>query len=307
MPSPQTGGDAQAEAMSSMMMPMLLLLGMMLLLMVNPGIRNALSYSAGSVIEPMLPFHQKYFVPTVFIVGSSIMVVNTVIRSFFMDPLQQAHFSHRNRQIGKQLREARLARDMARADKMSTMQMEMMPEQLKMQSSMMKPMVFTMVFIIAIFSWMAESVESFRVGFVSLPWEPMWSFNNRVLWIFPAWIATYIAMSAPLGRIIDRHIKIIRYSRHPLVLSGEKIPEPLLHMLDEDKGGRTSSVVRRSQRRAGPRKTGPNSRGQTRRQSGNQHAAPPKQGITCNSCNSDLITRTHNGLLRCEVCRSEWR
>ena len=165
----ESGGDAQADAMASMMFPMLLLLGMMVMLMFYPGLRVGLSDTAGSILEPMLPFHQTYFVPTVFIVGSSIMVVNTIIRSFFMDPLQQAHFSHRSRQIGKQLREARMARDTAMADKMQTIQLEMMPEQMKMQSSMMKPMVFTMVFIIAIFSWMAGSVESFRVGFVSLP------------------------------------------------------------------------------------------------------------------------------------------
>ena len=138
MASPQPGGDAQADAMSSMMMPMLLLLGMMVLLMVNPSIRIALSYTAGSVLEPVLPFHQKYFVPTVFIVGSSIMVVNTIIRSFFMDPLQQAHFSHRSRQIGKQLREARVARDTARADKMQTMQMDFLVEVLILGSIRIK-------------------------------------------------------------------------------------------------------------------------------------------------------------------------
>ncbi len=304
----QAGGDAQADAMASMMLPMMMLLGMMVLLMFYPGLRIGLSDVAGSVLEPMLPFHQTYFVPTVFIVGSSIMVVNTIIRSLFMDPLQQAHFSHRSRQIGKQLREARMARDTAMADKMQTIQMEMMPEQMKMQSSMMKPMVFTMVFIIAIFSWMASSVESFRVGFVSLPWDPMWSFNARVLWIFPAWIATYIAMSAPLGRIIDRHIKIVRYSRHPLVLSGDSIPEPLLYMLDDGKGSPSaSSAVRRTQRRAGPRKTGIPSKKGSQNRSGNKHAAPPREGLTCNLCKSDMISRTPKGLLRCDVCRSEWR
>ena len=308
MAPPQAGGDAQADAMASMMLPMLMLLGMMVLLMFYPGLRIGLSDTAGSILEPMLPFHQTYFVPTVFIVGSSIMVVNTIIRSFFMDPLQQAHFSHRSRQIGMQLREARMARDTATADKMQTIQLEMMPEQMKMQSSMMKPMVFTMVFIIAIFSWMASSVESFRVGFVSLPWNPMWSFDSRVLWIFPAWIATYIAMSAPLGRIIDRHIKIVRFSRHPLVLSGETIPEPLLYMLEEDKNGRNStSAVRRPQRRAGPRKTGGTPKSPPRRSSGNRHAPPPRDGMTCKICKSDMISRSPKGLLRCEVCRSEWR
>ena len=308
MASAQAGGDAHADAMSSMMLPMLFLLGMMVLLMVNPGIRIALSGGAGSIIEPMLPFHHEYFVPTVFIIGSSIMVVNTVIRSFFMDPLQQAHFSHRSRQIGKQLREARMARDTARADKMQTMQMEMMPEQMQMQSSMMKPMMFTMVFIIAIFSWMAESVEAFKVGFVSLPWKPMWSFNARIMWIFPAWIATYIAMSAPLGRIIDRHIKLIRFSRHPLVLSGDTIPEPLIHMLEEERRPDSASQrARRAQRRAGPRKTGKQGTKSAQVRSGNLHAAPPKEGTTCPSCDSDLISRTSKGVLRCDVCRNEWR
>ena len=303
----EAGGDAQADAMASMMLPMLLLLGMMVLLMFYPGLRIGLSDTAGSVLEPMLPFHQTYFVPTVFIVGSSIMVVNTIIRSLFMDPLQQAHFSHRSRQIGQQLREARMSRDTATADKMQTIQLEMMPEQMKMQSSMMKPMVFTMVFIIAIFSWMASSVESFRVGFVSLPWNPMWSFNSRVFWIFPAWIATYIAMSAPLGRIIDRHIKIVRFSRHPLVLSGETIPEPLLYMLEDKNPKNSSSSARRVQRRSGPRKTGTSPKTPSKRSSGNKHAAPPRQGLTCKICNSDMISRTPKGLLRCEVCRSEWR
>ena len=101
----------------------------------------------------------------------------------------------------------------------------MMPEQMAMQAAMMKPMMFTMIFIIAIFSWMATSTESFRVDYVSTPWSATWNFENKVFWIFPAWIATYISMSAPLGRIVDRHIKLVRYKSHPLVTAGKSIPE----------------------------------------------------------------------------------
>ena len=87
--------------------------------MMFPGIRNSLSSGAGSVIEPFLFGTlglEQYFVPTVFILGSSIMIVNTVIRSFFMDPLKQAHHSHRSKQISQQMREARLSRDTAKID-----------------------------------------------------------------------------------------------------------------------------------------------------------------------------------------------
>ncbi len=308
MVSPEAGGNAQTEAMSAMLFPMLFLMGMMVMLMFFPGFREALASGSGTVIEPILPFHEKYFVPTVFILGSSIMVVNTIIRSFFMDPLRQAHYSHRSRQISQKSREARMARDTATADKMQKLQMEMMPEQMAMQAAMMKPMMFTMIFIIGIFSWMATSVENFRVEYVSAPWSTTWNFNNRVFWIFPAWIATYISMSAPLGRIVDRHIKLIRYKTHPLVTSGATIPEPLLHLLDDNRNSKNNnSRPQRTQRkRAGPRKTG-NPDALEIRRSGNSHAAPPKSGTICKSCDSDLIYRTPNGKLRCEMCRHEWR
>ena len=234
------------------------------------------------------------------------MVVNTIIRSFFMDPLSQSHFSHRNKQISKQLREAQTARDTARAEKMRKLQMEMMPDQMAMQSAMMRPMMFTMIFIIAIFSWMANSVAEFRVDYVSVPWQPMWNMNGVIMWIFPAWVATYITMSAPLGRIIDRHIKILRFGRHPLIIAGETIPEPLLHLLHEAKA-RTSTKTRQTQRRSkdGPRKM--NQLQNESRRGGNQHAAPPKAGTACPSCSSIMVSRTTKGKIRCNVCFNEWR
>ncbi len=305
------GGNTQPAGMGSAMLPMLFLLLMMMSLMMFPSIRNSLSDGSGAILEPFLFGTlglEQYFVPTVFILGSSIMIVNTIIRSFFMDPLKQAHHSHRSKQVSQQMREARMSKDTAQIDKMQKLQMEMMPEQMAMQGAMMKPMMFTMIFIIGIFSWMADTVIDFRVDYVSLPWQPMWGFENKIMWIFPAWIATYITMSAPLGRIVDRHLKLLRYKTHPVVLSGELIPEPLLYLLEEEKTRSSSdSRTRRTQRkRAGPRKTGIQSSESIRR-GGNQHVAPPQKGTICLSCNSDNITRTTRGKLRCEVCRTEWR
>jgi uncharacterized membrane protein (DUF106 family)/ribosomal protein L37AE/L43A len=305
-------GGTQPAGMGSAMLPMLFLMIMMIGLMFFPGIRDGLSDGAGIVIEPFLFGTlglEQYFVPTVFILGSSIMIINTIIRSFFMDPLKQAHHSHRSKQISQQMREARMSRDTARTDKMQKLQLEMMPETMAQQGAMMKPMMFTIFFIIGIFQWMANQTLDFRVDYVSLPWQPMWGFENKVMWVFPAWIATYITMSAPLGRIVDRHLKLLRYKTHPVVLSGELIPEPLLHLLEEEKT-RTNSDgrTRRTQRkRAGPRKTGIQSSDSLKRTGGNQHVAPPQKGTICPSCDSDMISRTAQGQLRCDVCRVEWR
>ena len=98
---------------------------------------------------------------------------------------------------------------------MRRLQMELMPAQMAMQSSTMKPMMFTIIFIIGIFSWMAESW--WLQGWLREPSVATNVGNDGYdLLDFPAWVITYIAMSAP-GRITDRHIKIIRFGRHPLV------------------------------------------------------------------------------------------
>ena len=175
--------------LGQMFMPIILLIGMSFILM-SDGLRGSMAGIAGGVLEPALPFHDIYFVPTVLIVGSSIMFVNTVFRSLFMDPMMQAHLNHRNKQLRKLMNEARMSRDHVRLEKIQKMQMHLMPETTKLQMSMMKPMMFTMIFVIAIFSWMYVMVEGFRVDHVSLPWSPQWEFNGRIL-LFPAWIIAY--------------------------------------------------------------------------------------------------------------------
>ncbi len=296
-------GDQGEElpGLGSMMTPLVLLV-MMSVLIINPTIRTYLASSADSILTPMVPFSDRWFVLTVTLLGSSIMVVNTVFRSFFMDPMKQAHLAHRNKQIRKLLNEARMDRDKVRMEKIQKLQQRLMPEQMKLQNSMMKPMMFTFVFIIAIFSWMALNVESFRIDYVSLPWRTEWNLIDDKVIIFPAWIATYITTSAPLGRVVDRHIKLLRYRNHPIVLSGETLPEPLLKELEDASGSDSSKKKKRS--RDGPRKKFGTEKKNERNQSS---IAAPMAGSVCPDCDSDEVERAPDGRLRCVICRNVWR
>ena len=288
-----------------MLMPIVLLIGMSLLL-INETIRTTMANVAGSILGPVLPFHDDYFVPTVWILGSSIMIVNTVIRSLFMDPMKQAHLNHRNKQLRKLLNEARLSRDNVRMEKVQKMQMYLMPETTKNQMAMMKPMMFTMIFIIAVFSWMYLMVEEFRVDHVSLPWASAWGFENKVI-IFPAWIACYITMSAPLGRLVDRHIKLFRFKRNQLVVEGTLIDEPLLVLLKDKRDG---SAGRRRTRQGQRRMRG--GKKQTEHTADDSvftgtTKAAVMTGVFCPTCDSDSVERAASGRLRCMMCREEWR
>ena len=294
--------DEPEVQMGQMLTPLLMLVVMSFFIFI-PSVRTTLSVVAGTVIEPMIPFHNTLFVPTVLVLGSLIMFVNTIIRSFFMDPVTQAHFNHRNKQLRSMMNEARMERNTSRLDKISKIQQRMMPEQMKNQMSMMRPMMFTMVFIFGIFGWMYTNVETFRVEHLSLPWRPQWNMEDRVLWIFPAWVFVYISLSAPFGRILDRHIRLYRYRTHPLIVSGEKIPDPLLDMLkDTGKESRSSSRTQRSQR-GGARK----STSKPRKKSGNQIISSTVIEGTCPVCDSTDLSRGKAGHLRCGVCWESFR
>ena len=118
------------------------------------------------------------------------------------------------------------------------------------------------------------------------------------MWFIPVWVFAYICMSAPLGRIIDRHIKLIRYKSHPIVLAGKSIKEPLVQEF------RTINEKNNNSRS-----------GRKRRNNTNNKNMKPKQNSfnsvkldgECKVCGAFDIERTNSGKMRCITCRHEWR
>ena len=283
---------------------MLGIMVLMTLLIMNPSIRNSLGDVADPILSPLLP-EEAYFVFTVLILGSFSMTMNTVLRNFFTDPMAQAHIGHRQGQVRKMLNDARMSRDPILQEKATTLQQQMMPEQLKVQMGAMKPMMFTMVFIIAIFAWLTMAVESFRVDYVSLPWASEWNLLHDKFLFFPAWICAYICMSAPLGRIIDRHIKLFRYRKHPLVTSGETLKEPLLHLVVSSTSSKDSDARRRQQR--GQRNSSSNrKKSKTTPREDEGERATKRDSNECPECGLTMVTKLGARSRRCDVCRHEW-
>jgi len=293
------------------MMMMLLFMVMMTVLIINPSIRNGLGEAADPILSPILP-EESYFVITVAILGMFSMTLNTVIRNFFLDPIAQAHIGHRQSQVRMMMNEARLSRDPILQEKAMTLQQQLMPEQLEIQMGAMKPMMFTMVFIIGIFAWMTTAVESFRVDYVSLPWAPEWNLMKDKFLFFPAWICTYICMSAAYGRILDRHIKLFRYKSHPIVEAGDVIKEPLLHLVatKQPKSQQAQQRQQRSQRKT-HRTTKRDDPEKVNNASNESATSSPSAGLvdvplTCPECDGDVITNDGPKMKRCNICFHEW-
>ena len=286
-----------------MMLFMLLFMVVMTFMLMSEDIRNSMGSYADPFLHPWLP-DEKWFIITVLILGSISMFVNTALRNVFMDPISQAHIAHRQGQVRKMMNEARVGRDPILMEKAQTLQQHMMPEQMSVQMGAMKPMMFTMFFIIAVFAWMGTVVEAFRVDYVSLPWSPEWNLSTGKFLFFPAWIAAYICMSAPLGRVVDRHIKLYRYKSHPIVAQGDKLKEPLLHLVSAPKGAKSSQANTRrrrsEQRRSGPKKKSIPEKTEKKESSKSQSGS-------CPQCGSDMIERDGPNTNVCKICRHEWR
>lgn len=285
---------------------MLIVMVMMTVLIMTPSIRLSLGTTADPLLSPLLP-EESFFVITVLILGVFSMTLNTVIRNFFVDPMDQAHIGHRQGQVRQIMNEARMSRDPILQEKAMTLQQQMMPEQFDVQMGAFKPMMFTMIFIIGIFAWLTTAVETFRVDYVSLPWAPEWNLLEDRFLFFPAWICCYISMSAAYGRVLDRHIKLARYKSHPLVLSGEVIKEPLLHLIATKPAAASNQAKKRQQR------------SQRRSQQNKKKTAPAKNvdsdekveeqsvyDFSCPECQGDVITHDGPRTKRCNVCFHEW-
>jgi uncharacterized membrane protein (DUF106 family) len=290
------------------MMMMLMVMVLMTLLIMNPGIRTTMGGFADPLLSPILP-EESFFIITVLILGTMSMLMNTVLRSFFLDPIEQAHIGHRQGQVRRMMNDARISRDPILQEKATLLQQQMMPEQLKVQMGAMKPMMFTMVIIIAVFSWLTTTVESFRVDYVSLPWASEWNLLTDKFLFFPAWICAYICMSAPFGRVVDRHIKLIRYRTHPVVSSGDKLKEPLLHLVANQNKTVDKNAKRRRQK----------SKVQTKKKSSNDTPKNTESkkttktetysgidGLTCPKCGVDMISKAGPRKKKCDVCRHQW-
>ena len=299
-PPPQPPGGS--------MMMMLMVMVLMTLLIMNPGIRTTMGGFADPLLSPILP-EESFFIITVLILGTMSMLMNTVLRSFFLDPIEQAHIGHRQGQVRRMMNDARISRDPILQEKATVLQQQMMPEQLKVQMGAMKPMMFTMVIIIAVFSWLTTTVESFRVDYVSLLWASEWNLLTDKFLFFPAWICAYICMSAPFGRVVDRHIKLIRYRTHPVVSSGDKLKEPLLHLVaNQNKTVDKNAKRRRQKSKVQTKKKSSND---TPKNTGSKKTSKTEtysgiDGLTCPKCGVDMISKAGPRKKKCDVCRHQW-
>ncbi len=203
--APQTGGSSQLMIMMMMFMTMFIMF-------IEP-MRNAVGGAAWIVLYPMIGFDSKYPVITLFLAGLVMVLLTTIIRHYFIDWVSAAKNQAMMKHFNKELRDARMAQNEKKVAKLMAKQPEIMKINMESSMSQMKPMAFTMIFIIATFTFLGVFVNDLSSTMFSIPWHYNVNFQTSVVCAFQNWIFVYMLISLSFGQVLQRMLKLVTFSK----------------------------------------------------------------------------------------------
>lgn len=203
MPPERQSPQPEADASQVFMLFALLIL---MLVLFTPEFRVWMGESMGGVLAPLIGFDHRYPILTIFFAGMVMIILSTTIRHYFIDWMDMARIQKMMFAFNKELREAQISRNQRRVEKLMELQPEVMRMNTQLSSSQMKPMMFTMMVAIPIFMWLHTFVRDLSYPYASIPWEPYWNLEDRLL-ILPHWVLLYSFLTLPVNQLYMRWLK----------------------------------------------------------------------------------------------------
>lgn len=178
-----------------------LLLMLAFLILFDPNIREGLGSAVGAVFFPLFGFGYDYPVLTVFLAGSIVILISSVIRHFTIDWIEMAKMQERTSAFQKKYREAMKSQNKHRIKKLQKMQKDMMRTQSEVSSKQMRIMPITLLIFVPMFSWLWSFLSETSHYYFDTPWKlHVFFFDTK---IFAHWILLYMLLSIPLTQIIQ--------------------------------------------------------------------------------------------------------
>ncbi len=185
---------------------------MTLFVMLNPDMRSALGGAMALIMSPTIGFDGAFPVLTLLFAGMITSSVSILGRHFFVDWVEMARSQKIMSAFNKERRDAMMKRNMAKLERLNAMSPEIMRDATRQSMNQLKPMAFTMIIIIVIFSWLSIFISNVAVDTkFSVPWD----FNSDLhgTTILPHWLMVYALISIPFGQVITRLLKHFSFKR----------------------------------------------------------------------------------------------
>lgn len=200
----------------------LLLLGVLVVLfmMFDPTLRALVAEYVGYALNPLFGRDKVPIFWTLFVVGSIMILANTIVRHFLTDWVAMARTQEVMRTFQTEFKEARKANNTYKLKRLTDMNAELMKMQADMSTGQLKPMILTMLIVLPIFGWLFHVVDPVPGAcntFLEVPWAATgsWCADDGTDWVgfIPRWIAIYSLLSIPIGQVVQKALKLWEY-RH---------------------------------------------------------------------------------------------
>jgi uncharacterized membrane protein (DUF106 family) len=209
---------------------MIMMLFLTLFIMFDQNLRNAVGNIAGIVLEPIIGFNGQFPVVTVFLAGLLMVTFSTVIRHYFIDWVSMAEKQQKMKDFNKTMRKARMEGNAAEVKKLMDKQLEMTKDTMASTMDQMKPMMFTMIFLIATFAFIGAFMMDIPGATLSVPWANNVDLNGSIVCMFSNWILVYFLISISMAQVVQRTLKWYSFGRRLKRFE----EEPVIATVEED-------------------------------------------------------------------------
>jgi len=192
----------------------LIFFGMLvMLIMIDPTLGNAVSSGMNELLYPAIGFGGRYPIITLVIASLITVTASTIARHVLTDWTEMARIQKQTNHFNKELREATMAGDMPKVNRLKEYQPKVMEMNSRLMFSNLKPMVVTLLVAILIFRWLWAFFDSLDPAIVSLPWNHHWNASRTLCLSFKSWILLYMFLSIPTGQVLMRALKVVSNSQ----------------------------------------------------------------------------------------------
>ena len=208
---------------------MIFLFLLAILALFDPSMAEGFGTAAGYALDPVIGFGGKFPVLTVLLAGALTTTVSSVLRDHYTDWVKMVKYQKINGAWQKEYREAMRKGNRSQMDKMQKIRQGFMKDQMDIQLSSMKPLAWTFFLFIVLFAWLNVFVnETLAIQggqYFAVPWASN-VFVNYVPFLFPSWIIIYSLLAIPIGQILTRVLKYVRFRRKLLKMGVPLRPQP---------------------------------------------------------------------------------
>jgi uncharacterized membrane protein (DUF106 family) len=182
----------------------------------QPQMAQGFGSIAGIVLSPLIGFGGRFPVITVLLAGAMTTGISSILRDHYTDWIKMVKMQKTTAAWQKALREAMRKGNKSEVNKLNKIREGFMKDQMDVQLNSMKPLAWTFFLFIVLFAWLNVFVNSTLAvtggQYFAVPWAPN-VYVNYVPFLFPSWILMYSLLAIPIGQILTRVLKYVRFRK----------------------------------------------------------------------------------------------